>query len=221
MKTGLIESFCQVQDQSYRSLLFSPPWWLNLSFSSKSLTHSAFSSSIASILGIPLNSIFVLTFRNHWRSQSFPPTSHRKHERDGPLNRDILRNQEEHRCASLLRPSLTLFHLLQEFHHISLCFSRQIQRHFGMRTITTPLLSLPCNSSPPSQDHSLPSAYLRLNFSALHSSTVCPSDLTLPCRIANASPALSSSPHIWPTAWHLLLPPSESAPPPSPRCPAW
>ena len=61
------------------------------------------------------------------------------------LTRNILRNQEEHRCASLLRPLATLFHPLQEFHNVSSRFSCQVQKALslgGIRRI--PLLFLPC-----------------------------------------------------------------------------
>ena len=90
-----------------------------------------------SISGIPSNTIFVLSFCHLRRPQSFPPTDHRRHKRNWPLTRDILRNQEEHRYAGLLRPSPTLFHLLQELHHFSSCFSCQIQRNFGVKAIAS------------------------------------------------------------------------------------
>ena len=83
----------------------------------------------------PLNSILLFTCRNLWRSRGFPPTNHRRQKLNGTLGRDILRNQEEHRRARLLRPSPTLLHLLQEFHHFSSGFFCQIQRNFGMDAI--------------------------------------------------------------------------------------
>ena len=42
-------------------------------------------------------------FETSGRSQGFPLTNHRGHKRNGTLARDVLRDQEEHRCTSLLR----------------------------------------------------------------------------------------------------------------------
>ena len=68
--------------------------------------------------------------------QSFPPAYHRRHQPNRPLTRRILRDQEDHCCACLLRPFPTLFHFLQEFHHFFLRLFRQVQWNFGMKTIT-------------------------------------------------------------------------------------
>ena len=91
----------------------------------------------------------LLPFRDLWRSQSLSRTYHRRQKRNGTLARDALRNQEKHRCASLLRPSPTLSHHVQEIHHLSSCSFCQIQWNFGVKAIA-PLLSLPCNSLLPS-----------------------------------------------------------------------
>ena len=73
------------------------------------------------------------------------------------------------------------------------------------------LLSLPCNSLLSSQDRFLfTSAFLPPHFLTHRFSTVCPLSCAPPCRTANSSPILVSSPHILPIAWQLL-PPLESA----------
>ena len=155
--------------------------------------------------GIPLNTMFLLSVRHLWRSQGFPPTNHRKHNRNGTLARDVLRDQEEHRCASLLRPSPTLLHLLQEFHHLSSCFFRKFQGNFGMKAITLHSRLLPGNSLLPSLTPSLTT----LAYHPPNSSTACPLGLARSCHMVRVLPTLSSSPHIQLTAW-ILLPPSES-----------
>ena len=69
------------------------------------------SSSISAISSVSINTILPLSFHHFWCSQSFPPAYQRRHQRNRPLTRDILRYQEEHRRTSLLRPFSTLFHL--------------------------------------------------------------------------------------------------------------
>ena len=61
------------------------------------------SSSIASIRGMPLNTILLSPFGHFWRPRSFPQTGHRRHKRSGPFTRDFLRSHGEHCSASLLR----------------------------------------------------------------------------------------------------------------------
>ena len=100
------------------------------------------------IRGIPLNTICLLPFRNLRRSQGFPPTNRCKPERDGPLAREVLRNHEAHRCASLLRhlPHCSTFSKNSTTYPLgslvksntSPLASRQIQRHFGMKAIAAP-----------------------------------------------------------------------------------
>ena len=59
------------------------------------------SSSISPISNVPLNTILVLPFRHFLCPQRLPPSNHRWHHQcNRPLTRDILRNQEEHRCPS-------------------------------------------------------------------------------------------------------------------------
>ena len=52
------------------------------------LPHSARSSSISPIRGIPLNSILLVPSQHLWRSQSLPPTNDRKNKRNGPPARE-------------------------------------------------------------------------------------------------------------------------------------
>ena len=84
------------------------------------------SSSISAISGVLIHTIHLLPFRHFWCSQGFPPTNQRRHQRNRPLTRDILQDQEEHR-----RPFSTLFHLFQQLHHFSSCFFCQVQGTFG------------------------------------------------------------------------------------------
>ena len=124
-------------------------------------------------------------------------SNHRGHKRNWTLTRDIFRTQEEHRCASLLRP----------FPHCSI---------FSKSSTTSSLISLVMSNG---TLHSciclvrsrrllktslLTSACLPPTSSTPHFSTACPLRPALPFHIANALPIPSSSPHIWPTASHLL-----------------
>ena len=80
--------------------------------------HRALSSSFSPVRRIPANTDCLLPSRDLFRSRPFPPTNRGVHECDGALTRDVLRNQEEHRRARLLRPSPTRFHFLdEEFHN--------------------------------------------------------------------------------------------------------
>ena len=63
------------------------------------------------------------------------------------LARDILRDQEEHRLASLLRPSATLFHCCKELHHFTSRFINPMELLGELHHILHP--SLPRNSSLP------------------------------------------------------------------------
>ena len=63
--------------------------------------------------------------------------SRRRHQRNWSFTRDILRNQEEHRCVGLLRPLSTLLHVLQEFRNSSSLFFCQVQRNSGMEAVTS------------------------------------------------------------------------------------
>ena len=103
----------QVENQCYRYLVSFSCMVIESFHLQQGLPHSALRSSISSISGTPFNPIFELPFRNLWCSQGFPATNHRRHERNGTIARDVLRNQEKHSCASLLRPSPTLLHFLQ------------------------------------------------------------------------------------------------------------
>ena len=60
-------------------------------------------TSIPANCSVPIHAILLLPLRHVWCSQSFPPTYRRRHQRNRSLTRDILRNQEEHRRAGLLR----------------------------------------------------------------------------------------------------------------------
>ena len=80
-----------------------------------------------------MNTVLQLPLRHFWCSQGFPPTNQRWHERNRSLTCNILRSQEEHRRACLLRPSSTLLHLLQELHNFSSCFFCQVQGTLGWK----------------------------------------------------------------------------------------
>ena len=54
-----------------------------------------------------------------YRTQPLPASNQGEQQRDGAFARDVRRNQEEHRGASLLRPSPTLFNLLKKLHTCS------------------------------------------------------------------------------------------------------
>ena len=58
----------------------------------------------APVSGVPISTTPLLPFRYIWCSDNFPPAYQRRHKRKRPLTRDILRYQEEHCCAGLLRP---------------------------------------------------------------------------------------------------------------------
>ena len=98
-----------------------PSRYENLYFSvSIKTTHAvrwapSFRPSVAS----PINAILLLPRRKLRSPQSVPPRYQRRHQRNRPLTRDVLRHQEEHRRTSLLRPFSTLFHLFSKNFTIS------------------------------------------------------------------------------------------------------
>ena len=87
---------------------------LNLSVSNKiSQTDRLLSSSVTSISGLPNpRDTSAATSITSGSPHSSPPTYQRRHQRNRHLTCNILRDQEEHRRTSLLRPSSTLFYLL-------------------------------------------------------------------------------------------------------------
>ena len=58
------------------------------------------------------------------------------------MTRNILRNQEEHRCALLLRPFATQFHLLQELYNFLSCFFCQVQGNVRVGSVASHSFSL-------------------------------------------------------------------------------
>ena len=136
-KADSLESLRKVQHQGHRTSIFC------FCSSFKSLhfhqyfPHCALSSSISPVASVPINAILLLSLRHFWCSQGFPPTTQRRHERNRPLSRNIFRNQEEHRRASLLRPFTTLFHLLQELDNFSSRFVCQVQRNCWVESVTS------------------------------------------------------------------------------------
>ena len=167
-KTDPLAGFRQIHDQGYRSLIFfTPARKLNLSTSSK-VSHSACSSSATPIRGVPLNTIIVLPCC-HRRPQRFP-TNHRR----WPLTRDMLRNQEEHRCAGIshtVAPSPRIPQLLLLFHSPNPADMLGESHH-------TQLPSLPCKSLPPELGHFLFTlACLPSASSIPHFSMACSFDL--------------------------------------------
>ena len=80
---------------------------------------------ISAISDDPISSILQLPLRHLRCPQSFPPTYQRRHQRNRPLTCHLLRYQEEHRRAGLLRPFSTLLHLLPKL-HFSSCSFRQV-----------------------------------------------------------------------------------------------
>ena len=153
-ETDPLGGLSQDQYQGDRSLIFFSCLKITSVHVQHIYPHHTIRSFISSISGTPFNTMFVLPFLHLRRPQSFPPTNHRRHERNWPLTRDIFWNQEEHRCAGLLQPSPTLFHLLQIHHFSPLCLlSYPAELWGGSRGILLP--SLPCKSSPLSLDHFL------------------------------------------------------------------
>ena len=106
--------------------------------------HCTLSSSSSPVDSVPINAMLLLPLRHFWCSQGFPHTNQRRRERSRPLTRNVLKNQEEHRRARLLRPFTTLFHLLQELDNFSSRFFCQVQKNFwdGIRHIPLLFLSL-------------------------------------------------------------------------------
>ena len=171
--------------------------------------YNALRSSISPIRGIRLNSIVFFAISRPLPIAKLPNQCGQK--RSGTLTRDVLRNQEAHCCASLLRPSPTLLHLLQSFHNFSSCFIRRIQQNFWMKA-TAPH-SRPCHVTSLAFSNSFfrqPRHSLLQTLQLFISPRLLFSSLVSSCHIANNWPILSSSPHIWPKLWHLLLPPSKS-----------
>ena len=127
-KADPLKSLRQVQDQGHSSLFFCL----------QDFPHCALSSSVTTIRGVPLPAILLLPLCHFWRSQGFPPASQSWHERNRPFTCDILRNQEEHRRAGLLRPFFALHQLLQELHGFSSCLFCQVQGNFRVESVAHP-----------------------------------------------------------------------------------
>ena len=90
-----------------------------------------------SVSSVPIHATFLLLLRHLRCSQGFPPTNQRRHQRNRSLTRDILRYQEEHRRASLLRPFSTWFHLFQKLHDFSSCFFCQVQGNVRVEAVAS------------------------------------------------------------------------------------
>ena len=161
--------------------------------------HCALSSSVTTIRGVPLHAILLLPLCHFWRSQSFPPTNQRWHERNRSLTCNILRYQEKHGRTRLLRPFHTLLHLLQKLHDFSSCFLCQVQGTFGWNPLhPTPVFAL-YNFDAFSRSPSF-----NLGNASSHSSMACLAYSVFPRHIDNALPILCSSPHNDLTKSYLL-----------------
>ena len=142
-KTDPLEGLRQSQDQGQGSLIVVPCYTTKSFHLQLNFTHCLLGSSISPTSSVPIHTILMLSLRHFRSTHSFPPTNQCRHERDRSLTRNILRYQEQHRCASLLRPLSTLLHLLQEHHHFSSCFSCQFQGNLRGGSHHIPLLSSP------------------------------------------------------------------------------
>ena len=194
-KANSLRSFRQIKNHRCRSVISFSCTVIESVHLQQGLPHTACSSSIASIRGIPLNTILLLPFRNLWRSQGFPPTNHHNHKRNGTVVCKILRNQEDcsnlPHCSTLSKNSTTS----------PLVSSVKTQRNFGIKAIA--LHSCLCLVTLCGILKLLlqkPSAYAPPNSSTLRFSTVRPSNLVHSYHIANAPSILFSSPHMWPKA---------------------
>ena len=88
------ENLKYIKNQCCRSLISFSYKVITSVHLQQGLPHCSLISSIALIGGIPLNTIFVLRFRNLCCSQVLPPTNHRKHNCDGTLADNVLQIQE-------------------------------------------------------------------------------------------------------------------------------
>ena len=111
-ETDPLECPCQVQHQCHCSQFFFSCSLFEPLHLQQNFSHCSLSSSFSAINSVPINAVLLLPLRHLKCSQSFPPTYQRRHKRNRPLTRAILRAQEEHCRVSLLRPFRTLFHLL-------------------------------------------------------------------------------------------------------------
>ena len=129
------------------------------------------------------------------------------------LTRDILRDQEEHRRASLLRPFATLFHLLQELYDFSSCFFCHVQGNFRMESVASHscfcIVQSGCFFF--SRSHSFSLGKASSNFFNSSFSKVCPPHFAHFRHTASALPILSSLPQNDLTTSRLLFLSSVSA----------
>ena len=149
-QTYPFEGFRQIQDQGCRSLIFFSCLEFESFHVEQDFPHRSLSSLIASISGIPFTWILVFATLPRLAPSELPTNG----SRNWPFTSGTPRNQEEHRCAGLLPPSSTLFHLLQQFHHFS-SFSWSNSEQLWGENHRIQLPFLPCKSSPPLLGHSL------------------------------------------------------------------
>ena len=74
----------------------------------QSCPHCSLSSSIPAICTVPIHTVLLLPLCYLRCSEGFPLTYQLRHQRNRPFTRNIFWNQEEHRCACLLRLFATL-----------------------------------------------------------------------------------------------------------------
>ena len=131
-----LEGLRLVLHQGHRSLVFFLGVFIKSFHFHYNFPPGLLGSSTPAICSIPLLTVLLLPLCHVWRPQCFPPPYQRRHQRNRPLTHDILRNQEEHRCACFLRLLATVLHFLHEFHNSSSRFFCQVQRNSGMEAVT-------------------------------------------------------------------------------------
>ena len=188
-----LEGLCQVQNQGYRSLILFFCFVTKSFHFHKYFPHRLLSSSVSTIRGVPIHAILLLPRRHFWRS----PSNQRWHERNRALTCNILRNREEHRRTSLLRPLATISPL------VSFVTSKRTFR--WKPSHSTPVFALyNLDTLSTSTSSNLGSASSNLFNSS--SSKAYPPPSARFRHTASALPILPSLLHSGPAAWHPLLP---------------
>ena len=104
----------------------------------QSLPDSAPSSTISSISGVPLNSIFFLLPSQHlWCTKSFPPTNNRRQQRNWPLAGDVLRGSRKTLSCELAAAISHAAPPSPKNSTASPLVSCEIQRNCGMKAIAS------------------------------------------------------------------------------------
>ena len=104
----------QIKHQRDRSLVLFASSTMKSFHLKQRFPNSALRSSILPISTIPPDTMSFLPSRHLRRTQQLPPTNHSGQKRDRAFARNVLRNQEKHRRAGLLRPSPTLLYLSKD-----------------------------------------------------------------------------------------------------------